>query len=45
MRRNGAHAVRRNNKGKEAAETRFIQAKEVRGESMGVASLGREESG
>lgn len=45
MRWNGAHAVRRNNKGKEKAESGFIQAKEVRGESLGVASSGREERG
>ena len=45
MRWNGAHAVKRNNKEKEAAETRFIEAKRVRGGGLRVASSGKEERG
>lgn len=35
MRQDGAHAVKRNNKEEEAAETGFIQAKGIRGEAPG----------
>lgn len=45
VRLNGAHAVKRNNKGKEAAETRFVQVKGIKGGGMEVASSGKEERG
>lgn len=45
MRWNGAHAVKRNNKEKEAAETRFTEAKRIRAGGLRVASSGQEERG